>query len=1046
VRTLTPLSVWLEGATFAMPRKPDMSMGNSDTEVLDRAAGRLSDSGNDPGLLADPGKTTRNRGVADDALRESETRYRRLFETARDGILLLNAVTGQIEDANPYLVDMLGYSHAEFLGKKLWEVGTFADIPQSKEMFLKLQTEGYVRYDDLPLKTREGKKIQVEFVSNSYDVEGTKVIQCNIRNITARKLAESAVQREQHFTNVALDSLPGLFYCISAEGQFLRWNKNFESLSGYSAEEISQLHPTKLFVESDRGRVAKQIAEAFLIGQATLEADFLAKDQSSTPYVFTGARVELDEQPCLTGMGINVTALNRVKAERERLAAILESTSDLVSMSDASGQLLYLNRAGREALGVGLDEEITRARIADFIPDPDNHLTSTIGIPTALREGVWTGETELLSRCGRAIAVSQVILAHKSADGNLEFLSTIMRDITERKQADLKIERLNRIYAVLSGINSLIVRVDSREELYTEACRITVEKGAFRMAWIGMIDPQTLDGSVVGWFGGQEGYIDKIRLTAREGTPDSDRPACVALRLSKPVICNDIATEPTLATLRDDLLARGHKSVACFPLSTTGQPEGVLVLFAGESNVFDEDEIRLLLELAGDITFALDHIRKTERINYLAYYDALTGLANRTLFHERLEQGVTNAKEQGHKLGLVLLDVERFKAINDTLGEQAGDAVLRELAARMSASTANNNRLARLGADHFAEFIPELEIEEKLARIVEQRLALLFDPQFQIGDATLSITAKAGIAMFPTDGSDVDSLLKNAEAALRIAKASGEPYVFYTRSMNARVASRLSLENQLRQALERNEFVLHYQPKVNMANGKVTGAEALIRWNNPQTGKMVPPNDFIPILEESGMIHEVGRWAKRRAIKDYLRWRAAGLPAVRLSVNVSPVQLRHRDFVGDIAHTIGIDANAPSGLELEITEGVFMTDIDHSIASLKAIRAMGVTIAIDDFGTGFSCLSYLAQLPVDRLKIDRSFVVNMTAGPEGMALVSTVINLAHALKMTVVAEGVETEEQSLLLRQLGCEEMQGYLFSKPVPGDVFEARILRQLA
>jgi EAL domain-containing protein (putative c-di-GMP-specific phosphodiesterase class I) len=239
--------------------------------------------------------------------------------------------------------------------------------------------------------------------------------------------------------------------------------------------------------------------------------------------------------------------------------------------------------------------------------------------------------------------------------------------------------------------------------------------------------------------------------------------------------------------------------------------------------------------------------------------------------------------------------------------------------------------------------------------------------------------------------------------------------------------------------------VLHYQPKVSMASGKLTGVEALIRWNNPRTG-LIPPNDFIPILEETGMIHEVGRWVKRKAIEEYLRWRTAGLAAVRVSVNVSPVQLRHRDFIADIAHTVGIDARAPAGLELEITEGVIMKDIHHSVASLRAIRAMGVTIAIDDFGTGFSSLSYLAKLPVDTLKIDRSFVIEMTAGPEGLALVSTIISLAHALKMKTVAEGVESEEQSHLLRLLNCDEIQGYLFSKPVPIEIFETRFLTLLA
>jgi EAL domain-containing protein (putative c-di-GMP-specific phosphodiesterase class I) len=259
--------------------------------------------------------------------------------------------------------------------------------------------------------------------------------------------------------------------------------------------------------------------------------------------------------------------------------------------------------------------------------------------------------------------------------------------------------------------------------------------------------------------------------------------------------------------------------------------------------------------------------------------------------------------------------------------------------------------------------------------------------------------------------------------------------------MTDTVASRLTLENQLRQALDNEEFVLHYQPKVSLASGKLTGAEALIRWNDPRTG-LVPPGRFIPVLEETGLIHDIGRWALRKAIEDYLRWRAAGLAAVRVAVNVSPLQLRDRGFIAEIRQTIGIDAQAAAGLELEITESLIMEDVKHNIASLQAIRDMKVSIAIDDFGTGFSSLSYLAKLPVNTLKIDRSFVIDMTAGPEGLALVSTIINLAHSLKLKVVAEGVETEEQSRLLRLLNCDEMQGYLFSKPLPSKIFEARFL----
>jgi EAL domain-containing protein (putative c-di-GMP-specific phosphodiesterase class I) len=312
---------------------------------------------------------------------------------------------------------------------------------------------------------------------------------------------------------------------------------------------------------------------------------------------------------------------------------------------------------------------------------------------------------------------------------------------------------------------------------------------------------------------------------------------------------------------------------------------------------------------------------------------------------------------------------------------------------------------------------------------------------FRLDDAVFRINAKVGIALFPDDGADADTLYRNAEAALKQAKARGERYLFYTQTMTEAVAGKLSLENQLRQALDNGEFVLHYQPKVNLVSAKITGAEALIRWNDPRTG-LVPPGRFIPILEETGLIYEVGRWALRQALSDYLRWRAAGLPAVRIAVNVSPLQLRHRGFVDEIKQTIGIHAHAPAGLELEITESLIMEDVKHNIASLQAIREMGVSIAIDDFGTGFSSLSYLARLPVDTLKIDRSFVIEMTVAPEGLALVSTIINLAHSLKLKVVAEGVETEEQSRLLHLLACDEMQGYLLGRPVPAEMFESTFL----
>jgi diguanylate cyclase (GGDEF)-like protein/PAS domain S-box-containing protein len=430
-----------------------------------------------------------------------------------------------------------------------------------------------------------------------------------------------------------------------------------------------------------------------------------------------------------------------------------------------------------------------------------------------------------------------------------------------------------------------------------------------------------------------------------------------------------------------------------------------------------------------------------ERLVYLAYYDVLTGLANRTLFLERVAQHLDGAAGDGRKVALLLVDLQRFRNINDSLGRSAGDALLRQVAEWLTNNAGGANLLARVGVDLFAVVLPDVGPEGDLARFVENTMRAFLDHSFVLDGAAFRISAKVGIAVFPEHGSDAGTLFQHAEAALKEVKTGGDRYLFYTRKMSAAVAGKLALENQLHQALDREEFVLHYQPKVNLVSGLVTGAEALIRWNNPRGG-LISPAQFVPILEETGLIHEVGRWALRKAVEDYLRWRASGLAAVRVAVNVSALQLHNRHFVREIELAIAIHPLAAAGLELEITESLIMGDIKHNIECLRAIRAMGVAIAVDDFGTGFSSLSYLAKLPIHTLKIDRSFVTDMTTGPEGLVLVSAIIKLAHSLKLNVVAEGVETEQQSRLLRSMKCDEMQGYLLSMPVSSEILEERYL----
>jgi EAL domain-containing protein (putative c-di-GMP-specific phosphodiesterase class I) len=316
------------------------------------------------------------------------------------------------------------------------------------------------------------------------------------------------------------------------------------------------------------------------------------------------------------------------------------------------------------------------------------------------------------------------------------------------------------------------------------------------------------------------------------------------------------------------------------------------------------------------------------------------------------------------------------------------------------------------------------------------------DYEFRHGNAAFRIGCRVGVAVFPEDGATADTLLKSAEAALSKAKAGGDQYLFYSQKMIETAVGRLSLEMRLRLALDRKEYVLHYQPKVNLRNSNLTGVEALIRWNDPATG-MVAPGHFIPILEETGLIYEVGLWAIRQAIQDYLRWRSVNPCAPPISVNVSLLQLRNSAFLSDLQGAINVDPHASAGLELEITESMIMKDVKTAVATLRAIRTMGMKIAIDDFGTGFSSLSYLAKLPIDAIKIDRSFVTDMTKGPEGLALVSMIVNLARSLKLHVVAEGVETEDQANLLRLLNCDEAQGFLFCKPLPTKMFENEYIK---
>ena len=609
----------------------------------------------------------------------------------------------------------------------------------------------------------------------------------------------------------------------------------------------------------------------------------------------------------------------------------------------------------------------------------------------------------------------------------------------ERQEQQRHLARLNRLYAVLSGINSAIVRTRERDALLREACRIAVEAGGFRMAWIGIADQASGQVRVVASQGADAKYLAAMPLGLRAEESNTFGLAGRALLERGPMIADDMTTDPRV-TLRPQARDQGFRSLAMLPVLTNDAPNAVLCLYSEAPNLFrEEGEMRLLEDLAGDIAFALDHLAKSERIEFMAYFDATTGLPNATLFRDRLARYVNAALETREKLAVGVLDIDGFKNINDSLGRQAGDDLLRQFAERMRRGATNPDSVARIGGNQFAFVRQHIHEEEEMARHHRAKYAELLEGPFHLGGTELRVSARAGLALFPADGGDADALFRNAEAALKKAKERNERYLFYAEEMTARVTERLALENELRHATKRQEFVLHYQPKVDTETRAIVGVEALIRWQSPSRG-LVPPLHFIPLLEQTGLILEVGAWALEQAARDHQEWEKQGLAAPRIAVNVSAIQLRRPDFVATVEHVLRLGAT-PHGLDLEITESLLMEEITANIEKLKVLRELGVGVAIDDFGTGYSSLGYLTKLPVQSLKIDRSFIVAMVKEPDTMSLVSTIITLGRALRLKLVAEGVDSDEQAKVLRLLRCDEMQGYLVSKPVPRDQIAAML-----
>jgi diguanylate cyclase (GGDEF)-like protein/PAS domain S-box-containing protein len=858
-------------------------------------------------------------------------------------------------------------------------------------------------------------------------------------DVTERKLAEQAVRESSRLNEQIIRGAQEGIVVIDRELRYAAWNPFMERLTGRRADEVIGKRPLEVFPELRDTRLYAALEQA-LAGESVQTDDVLLVSSSGRRHWVASKHAPLRSlQQEIVGV---IVTMHDVTERKQAEDAVYDSERTLAGVLANLPGMVYRCRNEPRWPAEFISEgclELTGYRAGELI----GNSVRTYGdlIHPEDREQVWgvvqaalvarrrfqltyrirtaTGETKWVWGQGHGVYTE---------DGTLMFLEGFFTDISARVEAEQRVKRLNRVYAMLSGVNALIVRVHDREELFDQVCRLAVEAGEFRLVWIGVIDDAAGCLRPVAWSGAERGFLELIGHRLALGAGANTALAVRAVQENQAVVVNDVEHDPR-AAFKEAYAEREIRALAALPLRVGGKPTGVMTLHAAERGFFDDAEIRLLLDLAGDISFALDHIHKEERINYLAYYDALTGLANRTLLRERLTQFIGAAGHERNMVALCILDVDHLQTINDALGRHAGDRVLVELARRLIGCVSDKTQVGHLGADRFAVVFPRIKNEGEITQILEETLSLSVAQPFVVENQELRVSTKIGVALYPGDAADADTLFRNSEAALKRAKESGDRFLFYTEDMTDRIAKNLALENKLRRALERDEFVLHYQPKVDTATRRVVGVEALIRWVDPDSGVTLP-HRFITLLEETGIIVEVGAWVIRRAIEDYRYWQTASLAVPPIAVNVSAVQLRKRDFVETLQSAVAGEKPVP--LEIEITESVLMENIEENMARIRAVHALGINIAIDDFGTGYSSLDYLTRLPAQVLKIDVSFVARMLGDPDVMTLVSTIISLAHSMRLRVVAEGVETHRQAEVLQELGCDGLQGYFISPPV--------------
>jgi len=637
-------------------------------------------------------------------------------------------------------------------------------------------------------------------------------------------------------------------------------------------------------------------------------------------------------------------------------------------------------------------------------------------------------------------------------------------DITERKRAERHLRESERRYSeLLSNVELFAVMLDMQGRV-TFCNDFLLRTTGWRRdevvarSWFDMFIPaddkdirpafaQSLAGAPENWHRENQircrtGELRLVKwnnslLRSADGAVIGTASIGTAIREKRILVANDSQQDPRVL-LGPHYVEAGVSSLAVFPLIVADQVVGAFALYASEIDFFQDEEVKLLTELAGNIAFAIDHIDKSLRLDYLAFFDALTGLPSASVFKDRLDQFIQVARQNLGDVCVLVIDLERFTQVNDSLGRAAGDQLLRAVAARLSQFLVEPYTLGRIAADTFAIASPG--DQAAAPTLMSDCIQRALEQPFIISASTVTVNVQAGIAWFPGDGNDSDTVFKNAESALKSGKRSGARNTHFSRALNDRVEQRYAAEQELRSAIAAAEFIVHYQPRVDMISGELVGAEALIRWQHPQRG-IVAPVEFIALAEETGLIVTIGAWVLETVCAQQSAWVSARVAVVPIAVNLSSIQFEHGSLVETVSMALAAHRLDPRLLVLELTESAVMNDPAAAAIALHALRKIGVGLALDDFGTGYSSLAHLKHFPFDSVKIDRSFITDITSNPEDAAIASAIIAMAHGLKLKVVAEGVETQGQFNYLRARSCDEMQGYLFGPAVPRDEFESQL-----